>query len=417
MKYSNHTTTDVDVVVIGAGASGLAATRTLLNCGKTVLTLEARDRIGGRAWTDTSIFGIPFDLGCRYLHDGPVNPWVEYAKDNKFELYPESEHLHFLKAGGTPLSAEEIGDFEHRFNNGIRLILDKGKVGKDISVSSILSTEDKWEKYVANMLGLWTFGIETNMLSTLDFYQATGHGQDWFCRQGYGNVISHYGQNIPVRLNTPVKRIQWGDHGVTLKTDSGTIKAKTIIITVSTGVLASENIIFDPPLPSWKTRAIEELPMIKCNHIALKFEKDIFDLGSDQAILLEDDYRIGITSNISNTSMVLVWVGGKLASYLEEDRKERSIEFALSKIESLLGTKVLQDYTKGVTTSWGQDPWSFGSYSMAKPGSHHYRKSLCLPIDQKLFFTGEACNNKYISSCHGAFLSGVDAAIRVSKVV
>lgn len=416
MNYSNKYT-DVDVVVIGAGASGLAATKTLLENGKSVITLEARDRIGGRAWTDTSTFGVPFDLGCRYLHDEPVNPWVQYARDNNFELYPENNNLNLLKGGGALLPKQEFLAFEDSYNKALQLILDKGKQGIDISAGSILSKEGKWEKYVANMLGLWTFGIETDILSTLDFYQATGHGQDLFCKQGYGSIISHFGRNIPITLNTPVKRIKWKDKGVIIETHSGIIKTKAVIITVSTGVLASENIIFDPPLPTWKTRAIEETPMIKSNHIALKFNKDIFGFGQDQPILLEDDHRVGIISNTGNTSMLLFWVGGNLASSLEAVGEEYSIDFALRKVESLLGSKVLQEFNKGVSTRWGKDSWSYGAYSMAKPESHHLRKSLGLPIEQKLFFSGEAVNDIYISTSHGAFLSGKETALQVSQSV
>ncbi|MDP4097377.1 FAD-dependent oxidoreductase [Paenibacillus sp. P96] len=417
MNNLNRTASDADVVVIGAGASGLAAARTLIGYGKSVITLEARNRIGGRAWTDTKTFGVPFDLGCRYLHDEPVNPWVEYAKDNKFELYPKSDYLHFLTAGGIKLSAKEVRDFQDSYDSAIRKILDKGKNGIDLSVSSILGSAGKWDEYVAKMLGLWTFGIETEVLSTLDFSQATGHGPDWFCRQGFGSIVNHYGQNVPVHLNTSVQRIEWGSHGVSVKTNSGTITAKTVIITVSTGVLASETITFSPPLPSWKIRAIEELPMIQCNHITLKFQKDIFALGSDQAILTEDDHRVGITSNISNTGLVLMWVGGHLASDLEESGEEGAVDFALKKIESLLGTRTTREFTKGATTRWGRDPRSYGSYAMAKPGSHRYRKDLSLPIDQKIFFTGEACNSTYIGSCHGAYLAGVDTAKEVYKVL
>jgi monoamine oxidase len=157
--------------------------------------------------------------------------------------------------------------------------------------------------------------------------------------------------------------------------------------------------------------------MIKCNHIALKFNKDIFGLGSDQVILTEEDHRVGITSNISNTGLVLLWVGGNLASDLEAGSEKTALDFALNKIESLLGTQVTQEFSKGTTTSWGQDPWSYGSYAMAKPGSHHYRKDLSLPIDQKIFFTGEACNSTYIGSCHGAYLSGADTAKEACKAL
>ena len=79
---------DVDVVVVGAGAAGLSAARTLTEKGHSVAVLEARSRIGGRAFTESNTFGVPYDHGCHWLHDESSNPWVKYGQDHGFDLYP-----------------------------------------------------------------------------------------------------------------------------------------------------------------------------------------------------------------------------------------------------------------------------------------------------------------------------------------
>ena len=80
----------VDVVVIGAGAAGLTAARELVSAGLAVRVLEARGRVGGRAWTDRETFGVPIDRGCAWLHSADRNPWATYAREHGFTVLERS---------------------------------------------------------------------------------------------------------------------------------------------------------------------------------------------------------------------------------------------------------------------------------------------------------------------------------------
>ena len=86
-------TSNPDVIVIGAGASGLAATAKLIKEGKSVICIEAMNRIGGRCYTDNSIFGVPYDLGAHWLHDYSINQLAKYGKNFKdeFTIYKDPD--------------------------------------------------------------------------------------------------------------------------------------------------------------------------------------------------------------------------------------------------------------------------------------------------------------------------------------
>ncbi len=82
--------TNPDVIVIGAGSAGLSAARTLIGEGKTVVVIEAANRIGGRAWTESDTFGVPFDHGCSWITAANVNPYMDLAREWHFELLDHS---------------------------------------------------------------------------------------------------------------------------------------------------------------------------------------------------------------------------------------------------------------------------------------------------------------------------------------
>ena len=143
---------DVDVVVIGAGAAGLAAARTLLDAGRTVTVLEARDRIGGRAHTDNETFGVPYDRGCHWLHSAGQNPWVGYAKRNGFDVYaaPDEE---IVFADGRRASDEKNTALAAARRALYQAIGKAGRRGRDVSPSSVFDISDGWRMTAANGVG------------------------------------------------------------------------------------------------------------------------------------------------------------------------------------------------------------------------------------------------------------------------
>ena len=116
--------------------------------------------------------------------------------------------------------------------------------------------------------------------SPADWWNSIGGGQH-FCREGYGSVVAHYGQGVPVSLSTAVNEIKWQGDGVEVSTSAGMIKARAAILTVSVGVLAKNHIKFTPKLPVEKQEAINGIDMGVMDYIGLQFTEDIFGFGPD----------------------------------------------------------------------------------------------------------------------------------------
>ncbi len=243
-----YASSNPDVVVIGAGAAGLAATSELIKNGKKVICLEASNRIGGRALTDNQIFGEPYDLGALWLDNGDTNPFKIYGeKNSNFNLYKErSEEMYALYSGQKRISNDdEIWKVFDGIEAGI------AKTRKDVSPSEVVPYQDHhWFDTMHMIIGAWEMGKDFTNYSCKDFnydYEIS-ESASWHCKEGYGSLLNDMFKNIPVQFNTKVKKIDWSGTGVKVITDKGAIKSNKCILTVSTGVLNSGQIKFTPEL-------------------------------------------------------------------------------------------------------------------------------------------------------------------------
>jgi len=409
--------TNPRVVVVGAGAAGLAATRRLLDAGLEVILIEARQRIGGRAHTETTTFGVPYDRGCHWLHVARLNPWVEYGLNNGFTLYPASED-YSLRIGAQAATPADIGDFEETYEAIYHDIGSMGSRGADVSAASVANQKGPWAPLVAAMIGPWSMGKDLEDFSCLDWWSGED-GADYYCREGFGTMVTHYGRDLPVRLGTPATRIRWGGKGVTIETPDGTLDADAAIITVSTGVLAAERIAFDPPLPLWKQEAFQRISMGHYNNVALQFSEDVFGIEEDTYLFYRTDSQraLGVLAKIAGTNLNFGFVGGSFARELEREGEAAGIAFALEELRKLIGNRIDRAFVKGAMTRWGEDPWTLGAYASAEPGQAHRREDLRAPLGDRLFFAGEAYHESLWATCGGAYLSGQDTADQLYRTL
>src|SRR5262245_40644310 len=138
---------EYDVVVVGAGAAGLGATRTLVEGGFSVIALEARHRIGGRAWTDTETFGVPFDRGCAWLHSGDINPWRDIARRLGFTVV-ERKQVWRSRVGRHRLSPEEEADWDAAIAARFAAIAGRGADGSDVPASLAPASGGAWDPLI-----------------------------------------------------------------------------------------------------------------------------------------------------------------------------------------------------------------------------------------------------------------------------
>lgn len=408
-----------DVVVIGAGAAGLAAARTLLDRGFSVAVLEARDRIGGRAYTESATFGVPYDHGCHWLHNAHMNPWVDYAKASGFDVYPSHGHG-VTYIGEREANTDEYAELGEAYDEAINNIFDAGREGRDVDAASVVDAKGPWAPWIACHFGGWQMGKDLADISCLDYWNSEwGWRQNWFCTQGFGSLVARYGEGLPASLETPVNGIDWSGKGVRVDTPEGTLEAKAAVVTVSTGVLAADVIRFTPELEPRKRESFERISMGNYNHIALQFSDNIFDLESDTywSCQTPSTDAVGFIANISNTNLSFGYVGGSFGRSLEDAGVEAAIDFGLGAVKKTYGNDIAKSFVKGNYTRWGKDPWTLGSYASAEPGYYHMRRELRRPIGDRVFFAGEACHASLWATCAGAHLSGIETAKAVAERV
>ena len=411
-----------NVVVIGAGAAGLAATGYLLEQGKSVVCIEADNRIGGRVYTDNSIFGVPYDIGAHWIENAQVNPYRKYGLENKknFHVYPEGEEKYAFYDGDKTLEDED--EVWKVFDAAEAAI---AKTKKDIApIDVIPNKSSEWYDTAHLIIGPYMLAKDFNHYSCKDVNNAEwGSSGDWHCQEGFGALVAHRWQNIPVQLNTEAQEIKWDGQGVQVKTNKGTISATTCIITVSTGVLSSGKIKFNPKLPEEKYEAFEGISMGVYNHIALQFKKNFFPHNKDGYIYYKLNSQntaiprgvAGLT-NSSGSNLSYFDAGGEFARELENAGEEASIDFVLGELKSIFGSKIDKYLIKAHATSWASNPFTLGSYASAEPGSFHLRKVLKQSVGDRIFTAGEATAEEW-ATVAGATRSGIRAAKEVVKIL
>lgn len=192
-------------------------------------------------------------------------------------------------------------------------------------------------------------------------------------RSGMGNFISSLGEDLPIRVATPVTSIEWGGSGgVSLTTPAGTVRAKAVIVTAPMGVLASGQIAFSPALPDAYQSAIGQLPMSVVEKTWLRFSAPIFDVSDGQSylgeILRPGSVPPGIQFNFFGTNVMACIVGGPVASELARAGRDALIAFAKQSAAELFGPLPSGVSFTATTSSWTNDPYSQGAYTHGVPG-------------------------------------------------
>jgi len=400
---------DVDVAVIGAGAAGLAAARRLQQHGRSVLVLEARDRIGGRAHTVTTAAGLPVDLGCGWLHSADRNPWVAIAREQGFTLdeTPPGWGSRLRRAGFSEADQADwertIGEFYQR--------LEDSAAGPDRPADTLLEPGNRWNTLL-NMISTRANGVELDRLSCHDYQRYEDTEINWRVTEGYGALVQRFGAGLPVRLETPVTAIDRSGQRLAIETPRGTLRAGAAILAVPPTVIAAQMIRFTPALPQPKQSAAHGLPLGIDN-------KFFFHLAGDWPDLNVNWHVSGAINCMGTGSyqlkphgrpLIEVYLGGDHALELERDGLAATAAFARDELARLYGSRIRSCLTPLAGSAWTTDPYARGSYSYAKPGHAGDRAVWAAPVDGRLFFAGEATSPNFFSTTHGAYLSGLRAA-------
>jgi len=411
-----------DVIIIGAGAAGLSAARELSRLGLTYTVIEGSHRIGGRAYSEEIAPGVWFDLGCAWLVGGAANPFVAIAdelgitldKDNS-DLFKEENHR--FQRNGEPLNNDQRAACLRFYGDSYMAISAAAKQGQDVAVSDVVDIDNEFSApFLCGVASAW--GEDIDLVSTADFVSAIGE-LGFQAPHGYGNLVAAWGADVAVSLNTRALRIDWSGHGVTVETPTGAIAGRTALSTVSTGILASGEILFTPDLPDWKTEAINNLPMGTENKMGVYFDADVFgaDGRGHYSTWNDDGNAAKVDASVMGLNIAAVFVGGRHGVWLEKQGQQACHDFAIDRVADIFGHDIRKHVTRSIVTAWNTEPWTRGSWACALPGQAYQRANLQRPVDERLFFAGEATVYGGQGTCHGAYQSGIRAAREIAGLL
>jgi monoamine oxidase len=399
----------VDVAVIGAGAAGIGAGRRLREAGAvSVLVLEARDRVGGRVHTITPK-GFPLDRGAEWLHSADRNPLAPIAQRLGFSVHRRPpEWTTRLSRSGETIEAE--ADWLATRESQSRARRKAAAEPIDRPLASLLAPEGRWNKLL-DATSTWGNGAELDRVSVKDNVRYEDSGTNWRLAEGYGRLFETLANGLPLACAAAVSRVDHGRPAIRLETTRGTVTASRVIITVPTSIIAAEIIRFDPPLPG-KISAAAGLPLGVDDKLFIALSDQFPGVASDTFLVGSTTSRETMTYQVRplDRPAIYCFFGGRFAAALEQEGEAAMFAFASDELARLFGNDVRKRMAPLASTGWQQDPWSRGSYSFALPGHADDRAVLAAPVDDRLFFAGEACSPNFFSTAHGAWLSGITAA-------
>lgn len=409
-----------DVAVIGAGGAGITAAKQLSAAGYKVVLLEARDRIGGRAFTDSSSVGVPWDRGCSWLHSSEVNPWAGYARANGFEVFADN-HPTRVFDGEKAMGAAELtglGALRDRMDAELEAA---GRRGLDIPAEeafTLATRQDEWYPLAASGLTAWE-GVEPSNFSALDSFHYVERGDDLLIPKGYGNLLAHYARGVEVRLRSPVSRLRWGSRGVALDTPGGTLSARVAVVAVPSATIAQGLLVFSPWLPVDVQEAHHHLPLGLMNKVALRFKRNVFPVESSEVLRQRRSGWRGMSyiTRLWGGNVAVGMSAGAFAHELEAAGEQAAIDHALGELAGMLGGDLRRHFDRGAATAWASDPFSRGAYSHCLPGRFGARERLTHPVGDRIVFAGEHTEQSAYGTLHGAHLSGLRAARQAAQLL
>lgn len=442
-----------DVIIVGAGMAGLTAAREMQRHGHPFVVLEATGRKGGRAIaTDPADFGIPIDLGGAWIHGVKTNPLTPIVDGLGFQrivthVEPAAYFFHKGRFATKAEQAEFRRDLK-TFEEGLEAHVEAEYAAADARRASGLQLEGaalataqaadtaarflppasrRFHKLVALTMGPLESAEELGRSSAVDVSEFIS-ADDAFIDRGFGGFVAEYGKDVPVELNQKVKTIRHGADGVVVTTASGaTYRGRKVLVTVSTGVLQAGHIKFEPDLPGWKKDAIAELKMGVLDKVILGFRSDVFprppgpdgrrhDLANTWVLYdgEGEDHDMAFVIRPGEQNVAVGFFGGDRARALEAQGEEKMIKVTLEALADICEKDVSGELVRTKVTNWHTTEWTLGAYSAANPGAWEAHEKLGLPIDDRVYFAGEACGG---SSYNGSFAAAYNSALQASFAI
>ena len=399
----------VDIAIVGAGAAGLGAAARLAGTPADFVVIEARPRLGGRAHTVLARPDLPIDLGCGWLHSADQNPLVGLIEQRGFTI-DKARPAWERQSGDQDFPAEDQEAFRAAFAAFEETIDKAAREGPDRPAADFLEPGGRWNALIDAISSFYS-GVELDGVSIRDYAAYVDTNVNWRVREGYGAGIAALAPDAErVTLDCPVSLIRHDGPDLVLETPRGALHAAAVIIAVPTPILSQGRLAFSPGLPD-KVAAAAGLPLGLANKVTFLLE------GYDE--LPDEGHLFGAVRAVDAPSfhlrpfgrpMIEAFIGGRAADALELEGRGAAHAACVERLVDLIGSNIRRALTPLHETHWRSDPWALGAYSHALPGHAADRAVLAAPVENRLFFAGEACSASFYSTAHGAWQTGVAAA-------
>jgi monoamine oxidase len=424
-------TTQRSVLVIGAGAAGIAAAWRLQAASHRVTVLEARGRIGGRIWTARDLAPYPVELGAEFLHGTTMLTW-ELLKEFHLTPLPDAVNDDFYIHDGSQLYSGQAA----LQIPGIELLDQHEELAEQWAASGQPDTDlhsvlRQWAQAQQRTVPPAVWQLVNHLVAidwASDAHRLGVHGmaeQSYAAdgddrvrtrvTEGYAALLEQMAAGLPIVRNAPVQQIRWSAAGVTAITRTGaTFPADCAVITLPLGVLQASAVEFAPPLPLAKQQAIQGLGAGHVDKLILRFRTAFWppDMGGVVTALRSQIWWRPGWGRPDEMPILTALVGGDAARYFEQLGDEAALA-ALADLVAIFGPVAEENFVDGRFVAWGVDPWSRMGYSYVPVGATGLRTQLAAPVDNVLYFAGEATHVTCAATVHGALASGLRAAAEV----
>ena len=411
---------NAEIVIVGAGAAGIGAGLALARLGISHVILEAKQRVGGRAYSDTSSLGHLWDHGAHWLHSGDVNVLRFMAEKLGHRFGPGNQETASFRSfiGGE----WEVLQFDTAYVwNKLDEVVQAGRKGQDVAAESILDPGDAMYPLLRHWCQL-IYSKDPADLSTGDAGNYSDSHVNLPVEDGYGSLLARLSRGLQIRLGTAVKAIDIGGQGVRVETSSGTIAAKACIVAVPSRVMERQKIAFKPGLPVALQQAFAEVTMGYGEKVALAFDRKVFE-GFEIPFadvfdpVSPDTKPLNFELHPFGRPIAVAHMGGSVAKELAEAGADTMTAFAIDTLVKAFGVDIRKRIVAQAATGWTLDEHIGGAYSGAAPGKAAARKVFSEPVHGRVFLAGEHVHQHYMATAHGAYETGIDAAHRAAAAV
>ncbi len=429
-----------DVIVVGAGASGLMIARKLSQEGFNVVILEARDRVGGRILTiENPAFVLPVEAGAEFIH-GNLPVTINLLKE---------AGLQYRASGGDAWRFADCGlQQDTGFKEKDDLITNKlDELRQDITVASFLETNFSDDKYAGLKQEIKGFveGYDSGDIKRASAFalrtewESNNDGDQHRVDGGYIQAIRYLekecrDKGCSIHTSSIVKQVSWVENKVEVIThEHKRYTAKKIVTTVSLGVLQAEDsskaaISFTPALPDHQ-QALKLLGFGNVIKVLLLFNSPFWkdplfadgkDLNSMGWLFSGEPIPTWWSQFPDDSPLLTGWLAGPGAGSHRETGDAEMLDKALGSlctIFSLTMEQLLEKLVHSQVFNWVADPFTLGAYSYVTPETPAARQQLGMPVENTIFFAGEALyDGPEMGTVEGALANGLEVAALVLKV-